>query len=250
MANDQNYATRQLQVVRELRVFQPFEGSNAAKLMQRLLTGKDERGTKVDFTRLPMTAKQLAQTRLGRLEGANEADQNYLRGVYVTTSTAVLPNPRGDDVKLDRDCPLVYRFTPKTELDPRNLAITQDQYELNTGFKLTVKQANELRSNSYVLPKVRRAFWEDQFEGDVQLTRDYIADVEQTTGLKFDENAMGLWLPRSKGMRLLGVDRVDDDYWSGASGGSGLDSDGRLVGYVAEPQLVAQKMGVSLDSLV
>ncbi len=247
MANDQ-YATKELKVVTNLRVLQPFEGSNH-RVMKRLLTGKDEKGVKVDFTRLPLSPKQLVQARLGRLEGANEADQQYLRGVYVDTSTAVLPNPSGDDVKFDPEHPLVYCLAPETKLNPYNLDITQEQYDSSTGFRLTAEQANELRNKPYALPKVRRDFLEAQLEGDTKLTDDYIADVEKSLGMKFD-NVMGLWLPQNKGLRLLCVGRIGD-LRSGALGYGNLDFNiGCLVGYVAEPQSVAKKLGVSLDALL
>ncbi len=242
---NESYATIQFQ--RAARVLQPFEGANN-QVMQRLLSGKED-GIKVDFTRLPITTKQLAQARLGSLEGTNEADQKYFRSVYVDTSTAVLPNPRDDDVKFDREYSLVYSLTPKIKLVGGNLRITRAQYDSSTGFHLNKSDANELRDNPYALPNIRRAFWEDQLEGDTQLTKDYIIYVEKKTGMKF-ENIMGLRLPQSKGLRLLNVDRVGDSK-SDANSRCDLDCTfGRLVGYVAEPQLVAKKTGIPLEKLV
>ncbi len=247
---NESYTTKELVTIH--RVLQPFEGSNIG-LMQRLLTGR-ENGIKVDFTRLPLTTKQLAEARLGRLDlGVNGIigtdDQTYLRSVYVNTSTAVLPNPSVNDVKLDRNCSLIYGLTPETKIEAGNLLITQDQYDASTGFRLTAEQVNELRNNSYALPNVRRDFWEEQLEGDVELTEDYILDVEKRTGYNFDESAMGLWLSSNKGMRLLCVSNVGDGGRSGAYGRDVLAS-GRLVGYVAEPQLVAKKTGIPLEKLV
>lgn len=247
MANE-GYATRQLQVVRDIRVFQPFEGANHT-VMQRLLTGRDKDGNKVDFTRLPITLKQLVEGRLGRLDGATEADKKYLTDNYINTAVAVLPEPKGDSVKFSPEHSLIYGLTPETILNPFNLNFEQEVFDSAEGFILTAEKANKLRNNAYSLPNVRRAFWEAGLDGNVQLTKDYITDVEKSTGYKFDESAMGLWLPRSKGMRLLAVGSFGGNGRSGALG-SLVDYDGRLVGYVAEPQVVAKKMGVSLEKLL
>ncbi len=60
---------------------------------------------------------------------------------------------------------------------------------------------------------------------------------------------MGLYLPTSKGLRLLYVYSVGVVIRSGAVGVN-LGGYGRLVGVAAEPQLVAQKMGIPLDELL
>ena len=243
------YATVPLQIVTSVRRFQPFEGSNA-KLMNRLLTGRDlESGIRVDVTRLPISPKQLMEARLGRIE--SDSDTAYLRSRYVNTSTAVISDPDSDAVVISPDNFLIYKLTPETRLVNSNLPITPTQYAQSQGFRLTADQVRTLRDNAYNLPKLRRQFWEEcAAEGDTKLAVDYIGDVERTTGLNFNENAMGLYVPSSKGLRLLGVNSVDGNNRSNANGYDDLGDDyGRLVGVAAEPQFVAQKMGISLEEL-
>ena len=59
---------------------------------------------------------------------------------------------------------------------------------------------------------------------------------------------MGLWLPESKGLRLLGVGGVVD--FSGSFASGYFLGNGRVFGVAAEPHLVAQKMGITLEQLL
>jgi len=236
------FKTRQLQVVTDLRVFAPFYGANP-KVMQRLLTGEQD-GQKVDFPRLPITVSQAEQVRLGRL--GEDGDRKELRNTYVDTATLVLPNPESDAVMTVPEHPLVYLLSGNTQLEGRNLPITKDMYEasreLECSFEFTPEQANALRNKPYSEPKLRRAAWESWNGGDTELTDAYVADIERSIGYKFDESAMGIWIPQSKGGRLLYVNWVDGDR-SDAYGIIDLgNGNGRLLGVAAEPQDVSKKV--------
>ena len=233
----------------DVEFFRTFEGSNHVQ-MYKLITGREYGAPiRTDHTRLPISPKRFMQTRLGRVETAN-AEKH--RSFYAHTSTAVIPDPESDAVRFSPENQLIYRLNKNTELEGRNLPITSEQYYKSDGFTLTPEQANALRNNPYDQPILRRHFWEESVaEGDVQLTKDYIDNVEKRTGYKFEKNAMGIFLPSTKGVRLLYVWGVDDYVRSGAIGDDDLGSDdGRLVGEVAEPQVVAKKIGVSLDNLL
>ena len=241
-----NYATVELKT--NVRKYQLFEGPNYIQ-MQRLLTGRDPNTRRrIDVPRLPISVKVLGMERLGRINSPD--DTFYLRNNYVDTSAAVIPNPEGNEVKLVNEHPLIYTLTPKTKLVGSNLPVTVEQYEEIKGRELTREQANALRNDIYALPNLRRQIWEeDFFEGDVELTNDYIADVEETTGRKFERDVMGLYLPLNKGLRSWCVGWLS--LRSDAGGNLNLgNASGRLVGVAAEPQLVAQKMGISLDELI
>ena len=230
-----------------------FQGA-IYKTIQRLITGKNEDGIKLDLPRLPMSTKQLVEGRLGKLRKltyATKADMSFLGFNFLDTCTAVLPNPNGNDVKFEHEHPLIYTLNPKTKLNSSyTLDITQEQYDSSKGFKLTAEQVNELKNNPYALPKVRRAFWEYQFEGDIQLTKDYITDVVRNLEMGFDYS-MGLYLPLSKGLRLFSVCNVDSNHKSNAVSNGNLDYNSNcLVGVLTDPELVAEKTGIPLEELV
>jgi hypothetical protein len=159
----------------------------------------------------------------------------------------VLPDPESYAVMTVPEHPLIYLLSEKTQLKGRNLPITKDMYKASRGlpgsFEFTAEQANALRNNAYSESKVRKAAWESWNGGDIELTDAYVADVENSTECNFNESAMGIWMPRSKGGRLLYVGRVDGNYWSYAAGYNDLaDDTGHLYGEVAELQDVAKKI--------
>ena len=226
-----------VQFVSPVRRFMPFEGANH-KRMRDLLTGKDSKtGAQVDVPRQLITPKTLMEARLGKI-GA-EGDKAYLRSVYVDTRFAVLPDPESDAVKIVPNDALVYTLNAESELVNYNLPISKDHYEAQEGFEFNVGDANTLRGNVYAVPNVREAFWEFAAEGDISLKTDYQNDITPTLNNPFAQ-VMGIYLLRSKGLRLLSVGSVGDRSYAG--GIVSLDyGGGRLVGVAPEAQ-VAQKI--------
>src|SRR3989338_8947176 len=130
---EQQYATVEINI--KVRKYQPFEGPNYIQ-MQRLLTGRDPNTERrIDVPRLPISVKILGIGRLGRIE--SEIDTKYLRKYYMGTSTAVIPNPEGNEVKLVNEHPLIYTLTPETRLVDYNLPVTVEQYKRIKGRELT-----------------------------------------------------------------------------------------------------------------
>ncbi len=227
-------------VMIHVRRFQPFYGANY-KMMQGLLTGKDKDGNPVDVTRSPISPKRLMELRLGYV--GSEADKIEFRNNYVDTSLAVLPDPNSDEVIFSNRPPLIYQLNEDTRLVGGNLEFDGDVYAeaKKSGFTINASDANTLRNNTYALPKLRREAWEFFAEGDTEITEAYAADVTKTTRLEFDK-VMGLYLPRSKGLRLLYVWRLGGR--SNANGdGSLADDNGRLVGEA--PEALVRKNGSS-----
>src|SRR3989338_4986855 len=222
-----------VQFVLPVRRFKLFEGANHQR-MQDLLTGKDSKtGAQVDVPRQPITPKMLMAARLGKI--GTEGDKTYLRGVYVDTRFAVLPDPESDAVKVVPNDPLVYGLSPESKLVDYNLPIDKDHYEAQEGFEFNADNANALRDNIHTIPNVREAFWEFASEGDTSLKTDYQNDITTTLKRPFTQ-VIGIHLPRSKGLRLLGVGSVGNRANANGNGDLG-NANGRLVG-VAQ---VAQK---------
>ena len=228
-----------------VRRFKPFEGANHNR-MPELLTGKDASGMQVDVPRELISPKMLMEARLGRT--GTQADQAYLRSVYVDTNVAVLPDPKSDAVKLVPKHSLTYGLNPKSELKDYNLPITKDQFEAAEGFVLQPEAANALRKDPYAVSNRRTAVWEFLAEGDTPLRTAYQEDVTKTLEMPF-EKVMGVYVPSNKGMRLLSVGSVVVSVRSYAVGDIDLGySVGRLVGVAPEAQ-GAQKNGAVTPSL-
>ena len=140
----QTFLTRPVIVTKTIdeRVYKHFEGRNV-DLIQRLVTGK-ENGVKVDHTRLLISPKDLAIAILGRIN--SKYDTEYLNGVYVDTSTAVIKDSETGRVKFSSGNPLIYTLNTKTELESGKLIITPEQYAQAEGFELTKEQAELFRN--------------------------------------------------------------------------------------------------------
>lgn len=239
------YAMVPLEVVPMVRKYKPFEGQNYKQIQRLLNLNRNNLTEKLDpndVARLIISPKQLMIACLGRI--GSPKDTKYLISNYVDTSTAVLSDPSGDEVKYSKEHPFTFSLTPETELNnDDNLPLTQKEYDLSEGFTLSREQANALRNNIYAVPKVRREAWNSFADGDEKLVDDYINFVEQTTGYKFEKSAMGLYIPSSKGLRLLFIRGVVGFGKSDAFGDGRLGEDnGRLVGVATESQLVGQKI--------
>ena len=219
-----------------VRKYQPFEGANTAQ-MQRLLTGKDQQtGEQVDVPRELISPKQLMKV---RLEGS-DADKEYLRGVYVDVNLAVIPNPSGGEVKYVHAHPAIQELNANSRLQRGALPVVQSQYDDHEGFVLTGDEVQAFRSNNYTLPDRRRAFWEFAAEGDLDLAKAYEEDICASTGYDFNQ-AMGMWLSSTKGLRLLCVGSVDGYYRSYAYGNYILgDYIGLLVGVAPEARVARE----------
>lgn len=222
----ETYATVQV----SLRRFQAFEGQNKLQ-MQRLITGKDPKtGEQVDVRRELITPAQLFEQRLRGEEG----DKAYLRANYVDTRLCVVPNPDVDEIKLVHGHPLIYSLNDKTKLVQGAMPVSQDQYQTTNGLVLTPSEVTEFRNNRYALPKKRKEIFEFAADGNTELATEYREDVCKSLGFDFN-NVMGIYLPTTKGLRLLCVGAVDG-VRSSAIGGYylGYDGNGRLVGVAPE----------------
>ncbi len=234
------YATQPFLI--SVRTYQPFRCS-PLQGMQRLLTGQ-EHGAQIDIPRLPLSTKQLMELQLGKA-GLSD-DHTYFRDTSLLTSTVLLPNPSGIDLKVVHAHPLLYLLHPETKLVNGHLLITQEQYDASPdGFVLTAADVQELTHNPYALPTRRRAFWEFEAEGDLPLAKAYETYVNDV-GKQIPMLVLGLYLPTTKGMQLLCVGCLD-----GYFGGNGS-----LVGVAAKAHVVAQKIAnaqqwqQSLENLV
>lgn len=182
------------QVVRtaKIRRYKPFEGQIRAKMPELQKEGREL-----------ISSKKLEELRLHGKEG----DKQYLRNSYVNVAVAVVPNPSGDEIKFVHAHPIIYTLKADTALERGAFPPAQEHYDGHDGFVLSGSEVSEFRNDNYALPSRRRAFWEFLAEGDAKLAKDYEQDVCQTLDLTFDE-VMGLWLPNTKGLRLLGVGAV------------------------------------------
>ncbi len=246
-----------IQFLTELRKFQPFYGANHT-LIQRLLTGKDQTGIQVDVPRSIISPKRLMELRLGYV--GNEIDKVEFREEYIDTNLAVLPDPNSDEVTFSHRHPLICtlnektrlverNLNEKTRLVERNLKIDGDVYAeaKKNGFIIKAPDAKILRNKPYNLPHLRREVWEFFTEGDTAITDAYVADVTETVGLGFNE-VMDLYLPSTKGLRLLSVSAVEDSGRSDAGGyGSLGNDDGHLVGEALEVQFIENFLDIRLE---
>jgi hypothetical protein len=214
-------------VTEEVRIYKPFEGriiDNMPKLVAE--------GRKV------ISPKNLMVQRLSGLEG----DKDFLTRNYVHTSLAVIPNPEGDEVKLCHNVPSIYGINAESKLKDGALKINQEFYDNAEGLTLTGSEVKKFSEKNYSQPKTREKVWEHFAEGDTKLSKEYKDFVCKKLNLSFDE-VMGLWMPQTKGLRLLCVGSVDDDNRSYADCDYILGNyDSRLVGVRApEAQVVARE---------
>lgn len=201
----------------KVRKYKPFEGKSIDKMPELLAEG-----------RMLITPKQLETARLSGFE----ADRQYLRGVYVSVDVAVIPNPHGKEVKYVYGHPLILTLNPNSGLTNHGaLPVSQEHYDDYEGFVLSKSEVKEFRNNNHALPNRRREFWEFLAEGNVKLARAYEKDVCDTLGSRFD-NAMGIWMPKTKGLHLLCIGSVAN-YNKSVADGNNLFGNyclGRLVG--------------------
>ena len=258
---DSQYSTIEIQTLTEVRQYEYFKGAVYTQ-MQRLLTGRDPKtGRRIDVPRFPIHPKELMELRLGRT--GSKGDKEDARNEFILTNAAVIPNPDGEDVKFVIGHPLIYKLKLETKLNKYGcLPINSQQYKRFYGFKLTASQARTLQSDIYALPKVRREFLQFLAEYDTKLADLYIRSVERSARGKFEKDVLGLSPPLYKGFHLLGFDSVGvvldfdpqyDDVMTGSDidGLDHLDSeDTTIIGVATDPELVAQKMRISLYKLL
>jgi len=224
-------------VKQELRRFQEFYGKNI-DFMQRLLTGQDENGEQVDAPRTLITPKELAQIRLGQLGSVN--DRLEYRAKPVDTAVAVIPDPSGSEVKYVLNHPLIATLAKNTKLVKGALPIDQDDYNNHDGFIITGEQADAFKANSNANPDLRRELFKYLFKYK-DLAQEYEEDVIRSLGNPSFDQVMGVYIPDTKGLRLLCVESIGIYIRSNGNGNYALDYNyGRLVG-------VAQEVSVQID---
>ena len=194
----------------------------------------------------------MADGRLGLFSGLTARDIVYLREVYVTTSLAFIPDPTSDAVLFDYNCPSIYRIGSESIMDADNAQTfaAGSPFHIERGFYLTADQANTLRRNPLALPKIRTAFLEYAFEDGASM-RAYLHDVKRRTGFPF-ETILGLAIPITKEPGLVTFQAYSSDrkLYGGASVMALDHPQNRLIGYIVDPERVAQVTGRSLDSLL